>query len=186
MPWRQFPINKHYSPEALWAVCGKLLISLNAGVCMLPLESHGGLSVCPYAAQTTPPPLPSASTRYPSLLPPWLSSRHQAPAETDVWLDAIDKTTVWDGLPSQHAQLVRTSVVNHLDRGWPSRRQTLNISLVGFLKSILVHVSASFSRCWLSGWCPQPESLQKWLMEQMEENWHWNVFIENMKHDEGH
>lgn len=43
----QFPVNKHNSPEALCAVCGKLLISLNAGVCMLPPESRGGLSVCP-------------------------------------------------------------------------------------------------------------------------------------------
>lgn len=110
----QFPINKHYSPEALWVVCGKLLICLNAGVCMLPLKSHGWLSACPYAAHTTPPPLPRAFTPYLSPLPPWLSNQCHAPAETDVWLDAIDKTTVWDGLPSQHAQLVRPSAVNHL------------------------------------------------------------------------
>lgn len=117
----QFPINKHYSSVALWAVCGKLLICLNAGVCMSALESHGGLSAYPYAAHTTPPTLPRAFTPPPSLslLPPWLSSQQHAPAETDVWLDAIDKTTVWDGLPSQHAQLARPSAVNHLDRGWP-------------------------------------------------------------------
>lgn len=34
--------------------------------------------------------------------------------------------------------------MNHLDRGWPSRRQTLNISAVGFLQSISAHVLESF------------------------------------------
>lgn len=52
-------------------------------------------------------------------------------------------------------------MVNHLDRGWPSRRQTLNISLVGSLKSILVHVSASFSVVGQLAGAAQPESLQK-------------------------
>lgn len=36
---------------------------------------------------------------------------------------------------------VRPSAMNHLDRGGPSRRQTLNISPVGSPKSIPVHVS---------------------------------------------
>ena len=35
--------------------------------------------------------------------------------------------------------------MNHLDGGRPSRRQTLNISPVGFLRSIPVHVSAFLS-----------------------------------------
>lgn len=81
------------------------------------------------------------------LLPPGLSSQHSTSTEADVWLDAINKTLIWDGLPSRPAQLVRPSAINHLDRGRPSRRQTLNISPVGFLKSIPVHVSAFFFSC---------------------------------------
>lgn len=79
-----------------------------------------------------------------SLPPPGLSSQRSTSAEANVWLDAINKTIIWDGLPSRPAQLVRPSAMNHLDRGRPSRRQTLNISPVGFLQSIPVHVSAFF------------------------------------------
>lgn len=79
-----------------------------------------------------------------SLSPPRLSSQRSTSAEADVWLDAINKTIIWDGLPSRPAQSVGPSAMNHLDRGEPLRRQTLNISPVGFLRSIPVHVSAFF------------------------------------------
>lgn len=79
-----------------------------------------------------------------SLSPPGLSSQRSTSAEADVWLDAINKTIIGDGLSLRPAQLVRPSAMNHLDKGRPSRRQTLNISPVGFLKSIPVHVSAFF------------------------------------------
>lgn len=79
-----------------------------------------------------------------SLSPPRLSSQRSTSAEADVWLDAINKTIIWDGLPSRPAQSVGPSAMNHLDSGEPLRRQTLNISPVGFLRSIPVHVSAFF------------------------------------------
>lgn len=75
-----------------------------------------------------------------------LTTQHQCStsAEANVWLDAINKTFIWDGLPSRPALLVRPSVMNHLDRCRSSRRQTLNISPVGFPGSIPILVFAFF------------------------------------------
>lgn len=89
-----------------------------------------------------PPPLPFALAPQLSLFlslsltPHRLRNQRSTSTEADVWLDAINKTIVWDGLLSRPALLVKHSVMNHLDRAGPSRRQTLNISPVGFPGSI--------------------------------------------------
>lgn len=160
-----FQINKYYSPVALWVVCGTVLISLNAGVCMLLLKRHCGLSLCQYTPKPPPPFALCFHSLCLSLPPTGLSNQRSTSTEADVWLDAINKTIIGDGLPSRPTQLVRPSVMNHLDRGRPSRRQTLNISPVGFLKSIPVHVSAFFpALCYrsLGFWVSQ----QQYLPEQ--------------------
>lgn len=82
------------------------------------------------------------------------SSQRSTSTEADVWLDAINKTIIWDGLSSHPSQLVRSSAMNHLDRGGPLRRQTLNISPVGSLGSIPVCVSVfvCFSALYAKSW----------------------------------
>lgn len=119
------------SSRATLSCCSKVLISLNAGACM---ERHCGPSVY----QCSPPhhhhPTFSALYFYfLSPLPVGQSNQRSTSTEANVWLDAINKTIIWDGLPSRPAQSAELSAMNHLDRGRPSRRQTLNISPVGCL-----------------------------------------------------
>lgn len=69
------------------AACGKVLISLNAGVCMLFLEKHCGLSVSQYTTSaSTSLPLPSFSFYSVGFCVPALgrSSQRSTSTEADV------------------------------------------------------------------------------------------------------
>lgn len=94
----------------------RLSTPLNAGVCMLPSLRWCCLPMCQHTSS-----LPSAT------------GQHLTPIEDQVWLDAIDKTVVWDGLLSRPRGQSGPAAMNHLNRDQPSRRQTLNTSAVVFL-----------------------------------------------------
>lgn len=69
-------------------------------------------------------------------------------------MPSIKPSSEMDFHRTHPSQLVRSSAMNHLDRGGPLRRQTLNISPVGSLGSIPVCVSVfvCFSALYAKSW----------------------------------